>query len=372
MIEPIEATSLIDWKKSDKRILMVFWVAFSSIFAVTLVALIYLFRASQPGSKPGIFDIIGAFFFVLVISFLFSGSLAYKYHRKRGIIPTKRVLKWFAIISSVSAIVFTILVLVLISADVRDNLELLVGTVFIYLGLILAVFLVLIVFMIVGFGVFGVMSVIQRRYTAEYLVKVSHITPNAGDTTGKKGGIIYPVLQWLFNIPDVLDSNTLTVDEIHPRKRFPWRTLGSALMWEIFFSAVLAIYISLNPFLFEIGTFQQRFSLSSSLSIIIPMFIIPWFIYLRLNARIKGPVKDFKLFDGIKSRMVGTLVAFGTLIVFLRFALRDISAFKILEEFTNFYFFFIVVTIIFTFVYLNYFEDDLAMTVHKEFDELKD
>lgn len=363
MTEDIEATELPDWERSDKKVLKLFGITFATFLVLLIFVLSYM--------QIGIFDLIGFFFFALTVSLMITGFLAFKHHRKRGIIPTKRVLKYFAIISIFAAIVTTVIILIYTSADIQDGAQLLAGAIFIFLAMTLAIFLILFLFMIAGFGIFGVVSVFQRRYTARYLVKVRDLTSSTSDTIDRKSRIEDSALKWMFKVPEFLDSSTLAIDPAEPRKKFPWRTFRSALMWEIFFSAVLAIYVSLNPFLFEMGSFQERFSLASSLSIIIPIFVIPWFIYHRLKARIKGPAADFWLFDGIVSRMVGTLVAFGTLIIFIRFALRDVDAITLLVEFVNFYFFFTIVIVIATFVYFNYFEDDLSMSILHDFNRLK-
>ena len=363
MSEPIEATALPDWDESDRRTVWLFEIVFSSIFAVVLISGLYYGGIS-------LISIMSTLFLILTVSFIITGLLAFKHHHRRGMISTKRVLKWFAAISFCSAIDATVPLYVLISADAQDSTRVLISTVSVYMSMVLAIFLILLLFMLAGFGVFGLLFALQRRYTAGYLVKVKDITSRTRSTSKKKGGIEYRGLQWLFAIPDVLDSDSLTFDEVKPRKQFPLKVFGVALLLEVFFSAILSVYVSLNPFLFEMGGFQELFSLSSSLSIFIPIFIIPWFLYLRLNARIRGPVKDFKLFDGIQSRMLGSLAIFGTLIVFIRYALRDIDAWLILGSFALFYFFFIIVSVVFTFVYFNYFEDDLAMTVARDYQEL--
>jgi hypothetical protein len=363
MTKDIEATELPDWERSDKKVLRLFGVTVGTFSVLVIIGSLYL--------GIGLLEIIGAPFIILTFSFFITGFLAFKHHYRRGIIRTKKVLKWFAIISLFSAIGATIPLLYLISAEVQDGGQLLAATIVIFLAMMLAIFLILLLFMLAGFGIFGVVSVFQRRYTARYLVKVRNLTSSTSDSLDRKNRIEDSALKWLFKVPKVLDSSTLAIDPSEPRKEFPWRTFRSALMWEIFFSAVLAIYVSLNPFLFEVGSFEERFSLASSLSITIPIFVIPWFIYRRLKARIKGPAADFWLFDGIVSRMVGTLVAFGTLLIFLRFALRDIPAFEILIQFVNFYFFFTIVIVIATFVYFNYFEDDLSISILNDFNRLK-
>ena len=370
MNEDVEAPALPDWKRSDKAILISFVVSMIIFGCVGLLALITSYADPDPDNDMDFFALVSMFFSILLVSFIIAGFVAFKHHHKRGIIPTKKVFRFYAIASLISSFPITALLLFVSEVDTQDLGRVAAAAGGIFIGMFVAIFLILILFTIAGFGVFGLVSVVQRQQTARLLVKVKEITRYTDDTVKMRGRMEHRGLQWLFRIPDVIDTGTLRIDRTSPRDRFPWKIFASAFGWEIFFSVVLAIYVSLNPFLFEIGDFQQRFSLSSSLSIVIPIIIIPWFIYLRLNARIKGPVKDFKLFDGIKSRMVGTLAAFGTLIVFIRFALRHIDAFEILGHFGFFISTFTLGTIFFTFVYFNYFEDDLASFVAGDYQRL--
>jgi hypothetical protein len=112
--------------------------------------------------------------------------------------------------------------------------------------------------------------------------------------------------------------------------------------------------------------FTTLFSISSSLSFFIPILILPWFLYRRLSARIKGPVKDFKLYKGLKSRMTQILATIGTLIVFVRFSLVSVDFETVAGTFAVYYFFFVIGAMLITFAYFNYFDDDLAASVGAE------
>jgi hypothetical protein len=112
--------------------------------------------------------------------------------------------------------------------------------------------------------------------------------------------------------------------------------------------------------------------MASNISILIPIFILPWFIYLRLDAKIQGPIKDFKLFNGLSSRMFQTLVAFGTLLLLVRLALKNPAFMRVVLSFAGYFMFFICGLIIFTFIYFNYFENDLAADIVKKYEEMKE
>ena len=102
------------------------------------------------------------------------------------------------------------------------------------------------------------------------------------------------------------------------------------------------------------------------------MFILPWFIYVRLDAKIQGPVKDFRLFNGLSSRMFQSIVAFGTMFFLVRLAMRHPGFISVLYSMLIYSIFFVGGIFIVTFIYFNYFENDLAADIAKKYEELKE
>ncbi len=365
-VESNDALTTEDWRRTDKRLLRFF----SVLFLLELSIVVAYGIISWPVNLLGL---MSGFLSGLVFVFSFTGILALKYHRKRGIIPMRTVLKRFAQVSLATSPVPTVVILTVeISSNVSDSLQLFVASVSIFVAMVLAVFLALLLMLVMGFGIVGVLAVLERRFAPDILADIGKITPNTMDSgEGGKTKATYRILQWLYDIPDVLDTSSLSVSQCTPRNVFPWRAFRTALMWQVIFSVILAIYISLNPFLVggseSTEQFADLFSLSSSVSFFIPFLVLPWFLYRRLNARIKGPVKDFKLYDGLKSRMAQTLTVVGTLIVFIRLTLVSIDFETMVQTFGIFYLFFVIGAMIFTFVYFNYFDDDLGMSVADSF-----
>ncbi|MCJ2512272.1 MAG: hypothetical protein LN409_02830, partial [Candidatus Thermoplasmatota archaeon] len=268
-IESNDALTTEDWRRTDKRLL---WF-FSILFLLELSTVVVYSIISWPVNLLGL---VSNFLSGLIFVFFFTGTLALKYHRKRGIIPTKTVLKRFAQISLATSPVLTAVILTVeVSSNVSDGLQLFVASVSIFAAMALAVFLALLMMLVMGFGIVGVLAVLERRFAPDVLVDVGKITPNTMNPgEGGKTKTTYRILQWLYDIPDVLDTNSLSVSQCTPRKVFPWRAFRTALMWQVIFSVILAIYISLNPFLVggseSTEQFAELFSLSSSLSFFIP------------------------------------------------------------------------------------------------------
>jgi len=244
-----------------------------------------------------------------------------------------------------------------------------------YVGMFLAVFLSFIIFIFFSFGMIGVLSALERGIIPEILCHVSKITSNISDSKKKKDRktfLGYYVLRWLFIIPDVLNTKTLNIHYRKPSKQFPWSTLKKAMMWQLLLGVVVIIYISLNPFFLESISFQNLFTLATNITLFIPLIILPWFIFLELDARIKGPVKDFQMYSGIAYRMYRTFVTLGTIIIIIRLALKNVNPREVMMALPIYYVFFIIIVFFLTFVYFNYFEKDLAKDIANRYTEIKD
>lgn len=359
--------------KSDWKILKFFLILLIIIFSLTVIVSIYL--------EAGLDQIANSLFLSLVITFFVTGILVFRNYSKRGIISTKKIFKWSAITAAIIAPFFTaILFLDTLSKGNDPNLYLwsnaaygaLVG---IYIGMFLAVFLVFVILIVIGFGMIGILSALERGLAPEILLHVSRITPHTTDAVKKKdikAYIVYSVLRWFLIIPGALDTKTLNISQVKPKKQFPWSVFKKALIWQILLGAIVIIYISLNPLFLEGSSFQSLFDIASNISITIPFLILPWFILLRLNARIKGPVKDFQLYSGIVYRMFRTFVTLGTLITIIRLAMIKVNPRDIIATFPIYYMFFITTIFLLTFIYFNYFENDLAKDVADRYTEIKD
>ncbi len=313
-------------KKTDKNILKFFFILLIILFSLTLIVNLYI--------EASLDQIVNSLFLSLIINFFITGILAFRYYSKRGILSTKTIFKRLAITAAIIAPVFTaFLFLDTLSKSNDPNLYLwsnasyaaLIG---LYIGMFLAVFLVFVILIFIGFGMIGILSALERGGIPEILLHVSRITPHISDSNKKKdikAYIEYSMFRWLFIIPDNLDTKTLIISHVKPKEQFPWSILKKAMMWQILLGAIVIIYISLNPFFLEGTSFQNLFNIATNISLSIPFIILPWFIFLRLNARIKGPVKDLQLYSGIAYRMYRTFVTLGTLIIIIRLALKNVN-----------------------------------------------
>jgi hypothetical protein len=230
----------------------------------------------------------------------------------------------------------------------------------IFLGTIAAV----VVVMVGGFGLMGTLYMMEVGIIPKFLVKIQDVTA--------REGLEDKIMMWVFNIHSALDTETILLDEPSVEKTFPWKRFRTAVVWQILFSFVVAIYISLNPWLSDDLEIDRLFRFISVAIVTVPLLVIPWFIHKRLGSRIKGAHKDFFLYTAMRQRMVGLMVTAGTLLIFIRIALENYSPEEIIMNFVEFTFMMVLLMIAFSFIYFNFFENKLAMEVYRRWTEAKE
>jgi MFS family permease len=366
----------IPWNKVDKRIMKFFMIWFIFGLFISIIVAIAV-------GISGFMEVVSVFIVFTLGAFEITGFMSFYYYRKVRIVSTKKVLKWFLKFSLIFGLAFAILMQVLLTQTTILDDEVVSGSTVMMVAMFLALvisgfiagFFTFCGFFLFAFGVFGVLSIFIRRKTPDFLMEIAKITPNTTDEMKKKDKKTYRGYAWLgwaFGIPDVLDTETLTIDPGTPRQKIPRDTFKKALFLQLFFGIILVVYVSFSPFLWDYADMQTLFSNASIGTSFIPLLIIPWFIYLRLDAKIKAPVKDFRIFDGLSSRMFQTIVAFGTLFLIVRMALRNPAFVTVLQSFIIYFLFFFIGVFIITFVYFNYFEEALVVDIAQRYRELRE
>ena len=354
----------------DKRILKVFFITL--IFAISFGIILFLIV------KPSI-EAIGSYFvFNTFLIFSLTGILATYIFSKDGIISTKKIVKGFAKISLVFGFLLEIIIVLVIFIDgdfPENTVELIAMWIILYFGMFLASLTTLLAFLVFGFGIISVMVAVERGMAPEMLLHVTRITKNTTDEMKKKdirSYLAYSGLRWVFNIPEAVDTQNLKINRGRPFTEFPWTTLRNALIWQFIFGTLIVIYISFNPFYLEEYTFQELFNTASQITIFVPYLVLPWFLYLRLDARSKGHAKDFNLYNGRRTRMTQSFMTLGTILIIIRLGIEKVDIQAQIGTFVIYYFFFFITTFLFSFVFFNYFENDLARDVARSYKKIKD
>ncbi len=353
-------------EKRDRRIL-IFFVAWLILITVSISF------ATFPSPGEGLGEYLITLLGGLIATFMLTGIFVFIHYYKGTIIPHRKILLWFSVFAFILSIVIIPLVPFITTLNVEVPWQ--------YGGIvteILALFLFILFFeifiMFLGFGMVWIVALVEKSSVSNALVDITRITQNTTDSkvrTKKLDRMGYLALQWLFNIPNVLDTKPLNIDSGKTKTDFPWKAYKIALIWVMIFGSVVTVLITLNPFLLRENTLGNLFGISATISIGIPLIVLPWFIFLRLDAYIKGPVRDFTLYNGLKSRTTQTLVTFGTLILIIRLAFETIDFQQWVFSFVNGYTAFLGSVIITVFVYFNYFENDLARDIANKYKEIK-
>jgi hypothetical protein len=353
--------TLVERQRIDNIVLR----SFSVVFVLILIVFIAINISS--GSLN---DVPASVMIALIPAFFITGLISITLQRRIVKIPVRKILVWFILASILLGVSIS---LVLYTLDLTNSVELTFGTEnevksLLLIGVFLVSFVVAIIvelfLLVLGFGAIGVVIALERRYSPKILVRLANLSDK------KKKDLFDRIIAWIFNIPPYLDSSTLRVSN-RRRDGFPWKSFWKATVWELLFAALVALYISLNPFLLSGVRIESLFSTLTSISYLLPLIILPWFIYAAIDARITGVTRDFKLYDGIKSKVFQTLGLVGTIIIFIRFALERNSGVTILLLFIAFIVIFLIIATLFNFIYFNSFEEDLGVDVCETFESMR-
>jgi hypothetical protein len=361
---PLPLTS----KQQDNRILAVF--AVFVFLGMALPAAVFLFV-----TKTSMLQLIGSTLSGLSTAFVFAGILSFHYHRKNAIISRRRFWRGVTAAASGCAIASTAIILIanasrpdLLNLPSSTTVNMAIVIPSLMLGFFLASMLILLYGLLLAFGGIGVMVAIGRKVTPWVLLQI--IDSGSRDKMSPEDRLI----NWLFDIPAVLDTRTLRIGPVSREGKIRWTEIEMAVLWELFFGVILAIYLSFNPFISDRSptALLGIFGILISGSVLIPMIILPWHVFRRLDARIEGVTKDFALYDGIRSRLFQSYLAIGTIIILIRLSISTIDAGTYLMWFTAFVVVLFGISVAFTFVYFNYFEEGLVENISSSFERKRE
>lgn len=350
---------------ADKRILIVFFLVF--ILGVILAAI--GMRISGTLSLIEIPSMVtGAF----VIAFFITGFPAVYYYVRSGLFPTKRLVRIFLLASLVISAVLTVAVVVVFLAgwvDLGDAPSLsALGLAFavagIYFGGFAGAFVTFLTGLVLGAGAIGVMAALARLVTPRLLAEI---------VRSERKSLRERAIAWFFCIPDALDVHSLTIGPGTKAEKLPWEMIKTAVAWQVLFGVVLCVYVSFNTLEAgrEASSMYNMFGTLISLTAFVPLLVLPWFVFHGLNARLKGTVKDFTLYDGIKSRVFRSYIAISTLFIFIRLTLSRVEVGAYLVGFGGYLAALSGIAFSFTFIYFNYFAEDLSSDIATEFNRLR-
>jgi hypothetical protein len=179
-----------------------------------------------------------------------------------------------------------------------------------------------------------------------------------------EGGRWYgSLIGWLFFIPDGLDTRTLNATAPEVEREFPWSRFKRAVAWQTMFAFLVVVLVSLNPLLLDSLSLETLFQIMNNSHVIVPILFLPTLIILRLGVRIDAPVKDFYIYTGIRARLLRTFLAIGTVVLFIRLALKDLDPETVIFNLMGYSILAVIIISAFTWLYFNFVENQLAFKV---------
>jgi len=355
--------------KSDKRIIFIFVFFLISTMILSVGSALF-------SSNLHLVVLINNIFNGLSLSFLLTGLYSAYCYWNRRLTRFRRIIIYIIVLSAVLSLGVLIYLNffnsnadINISSIMLDNkiLTLISLHISISLGLIIASLFII----IMGFGAIGLMSAVVRIRSREIFNDIKNISRYTDEDTKDENRLQYlyhKILGWFFSIPYVLDTSKFYVQKPKLTEKISKKQFKTAILWELFFCMIISVNISLNPFLLEYLSISELFALTSGIATFIPIIILPWFTYHELNAKIKGPHKDFSLYEGLKNRVFEILVTVGTLYTFLRLSLKEVALDSLIRNFLTYISGIILLVLLFTYVYFNFFENDLISDVYKSYE----
>ncbi len=304
--------------------------------------------------------------FTFTLSTFLMGIFFVRMFWGKGIMSFRRMFKQMLKGSLVFAILFGVVIfLVLLYGDEADlsdedasaleGYELVIAFVVMSIGLYFAGLLIFLIGYVMCMGLVGIVYLLTVGFAPPFLRRVRNLT--GGDRWYGSA------LEWLFFIPDNLDTGTLSATAPVVEKEFPWTRFKNAVTWQMIFALLIAVLVSLNPFLLEAVSIETLFTVMENAYIFVPMLFLPVLVVLRLRVKIEGPVKDFYIYVGIRTRLVRTFLAIGTLVLFIRLALKDLDPEMLLLRMTGYFIMAIILISTFTWLYFNFVDNQLAFKV---------
>ncbi len=346
--------------KYEIKIRKLFYVLLLLFF----IWVVYIFTVRWDGD---LFDLINPILNGLVTIFLVIGSFSLIFHRKYGKFNTMKVIEVVIGISLVLTFVTMIggyslysPFLLPVFKEYISRLGYFIMPVVTFFVLFLSYLTGFILLLLQSFGLGSILMIFQRSYFNKIIKDIRKMAEVNEKERDFWSGVYHSFLRWIFDIPKVLDTSEIAIERKVINEKFSWKNFGQAFFLESILAVVFAIYISLNPLLLAQRTLGELFALASAVSYFIPIIVIPLFIFKKLNVKIKGPAADFFLFEGARSRLMGLILALGTIVLFLRLALRTFDPEILIDSFLFYFAGFIMNTFFITFVYFNYFEELLA------------
>lgn len=226
------------------------------------------------------------------------------------------------------------------------------------------IYLVMFMAISVVYGVESVVSSYFRQYVSRVYRYIEKLKNDGTD--GRKGNFTLK----LYDVPEIIDIQSVEMDPIEREKRFPMEDFISMSFSIFALGLIICSYIFLNPVFMQTMTIYETMMIGILISFFIPVLIMPWYITRETGTKVKSQARDLYLWKGMKKRMYQSFFAF-TMVLFLILITLYLGSdmMRITYTYIGYAAFLMFMSIIYSFTFFNRYNTELKDGIIRKFEE---
>jgi hypothetical protein len=177
-----------------------------------------------------------------------------------------------------------------------------------------------------------------------------------------------------FQVPDIIDVKEIVLEpEINPHN-FDLRLMIDMMWSNILLGITISSYLFINPLFLETIDVKLLVSIMVLLSMFVPILVVIWLSVRTVGAKaVSDAPRPFYLWTGAKRKLMYSFFALGAFAVMLWLSLYyGHSLLTIIETYVSFIIPLVMLSIMFSFAFVNNYSDPLKVSVHRRFTEGKE
>lgn len=217
-------------------------------------------------------------------------------------------------------------------------------------------------FFVFLFTTIGVLSVLVACLRV-YLVRVFiNMQKHCGKGVRKKA-------EKFFAVPDIIDPQEVVLEPNIDFNKFDTESAFNLSSYMILMMLMISSYVFLNPFFLDTMSVNDMISIMFMLSMFVPTLIVPWQIMRDLNARVVSEAhRDYYLWTGARRKLTNTFLALGAFsMMFLLSLYYGHDPADIVMNYVLFFIPLFLISIIYSTIYTNNFQNELKVAVLSRF-----
>ncbi|MGN1044860.1 MAG: hypothetical protein ACI4Q9_02750 [Candidatus Methanomethylophilaceae archaeon] len=166
-------------------------------------------------------------------------------------------------------------------------------------------------------GVLALVSILQRAIFYPVIASIELINIKGKLTLFDR------MISFLFSISGDIDTRNIEIDYNLNRASIPWKEVASTLRISFMAGLFIWIYISMNPSWMSYGSLSSVPVYLFSVMLYIPLIVMPFSIFMSMNARISTRYKDFMIYDGVKMTLYRMVVPVFAAFIYILLAVNE-------------------------------------------------